>query len=153
MEKKTAASNRKAFHDYEILERVEAGMALAGYEVKSLRKGDANLTDGMVRFWKGEAYLENVHIPPYAQLSTHILDYDARRRRKLLLRRQEIERLETRVREKGLTVVPLEVFFSKRGYAKVILGLAKGRKSYDKREALRRRDMDKDTRRELGARR
>ncbi|MCX5778679.1 MAG: SsrA-binding protein SmpB [Elusimicrobia bacterium] len=153
MEKKTVTTNRRAFHDYAILETFEAGMMLAGYEVKSLRNGDANLTDGMVRFWRDEAFLEGVHIAPYAQQSTHIIDYDPRRRRKLLMHRQQIVRLATRVREKGLTVVPLELYFSPRGIAKVSIGLAKGKKTVDKRESLKKRDIEKETRREMGARR
>ncbi|MGA2090583.1 MAG: SsrA-binding protein SmpB [Endomicrobiales bacterium] len=153
MEKKTVTTNRKAFHDYAILETFEAGMMLAGYEVKSLRAGDANLTDGMVRFWKDEAFLEGVHIAPYAHASTHIQDYDPRQRRKLLMHKQQIIRLSTRVREKGLTVVPLEIYFSPRGIAKVSIGLAKGKKTVDKRESLKKRDIEKETRREMGARR
>lgn len=153
MEKKIVTTNRKAFHDYAIIETFEAGMMLEGYEVKSLRKGDANLTDGMVRFAGDEAFLEGVHIAPYAQLSTHVMDFDARRRRKLLLHRAQINRLAGRVREKGLTVVPLEIYFSPRGLAKVTLGLAKGKRTVDKRETIKRRDIEKETRREMGARR
>jgi SsrA-binding protein len=153
MEKKTVTTNRKAFHDYAILETFEAGMMLAGYEVKSLRHGDANLTDGMVRFWKDEAFLEGVHIAPYAQQSTHVQDYDPRQRRKLLMHKQQINRLATRVREKGLTVVPLEIYFSPRGIAKVSIGLAKGKKTVDKRASLKKRDIEKETRREMGAHR
>lgn len=124
-------------------------MVLAGYEVKSLRKGDANLTDGLARFVGGEVRLENVHIAPYAQQSTHVQDYDPRRPRKLLLHKGEARRLENRVREKGLTVVPLELYFTPRGVAKVMLGLGKGKKAFDKRETIKRRDMKREMEREM----
>jgi SsrA-binding protein len=149
MNNKIVTTNRKAFHDYLILETFEAGMVLAGYEVKSLRKGEVNLTDGFVSFKNGEAFIENVHIAPYSQISTHVQDYDARQRRKILLHKNEIKRLYARVREKGLTVVPLEIFFSPRGLAKVKLGLAKGKRAADKRETLKRKDMEREIRREL----
>jgi len=149
MDNKIVTTNRKAFHDYLILETFEAGMVLAGYEVKSLRKGEVNLTDGFVSFKNGEAFIENVHIAPYSQISTHVQDYDARQRRKILLHKNEIKRLHARVREKGLTVVPLEIFFSPRGLAKVKLGLAKGKRAADKRETLKRKDIDREIRREL----
>lgn len=149
MERKVVANNRKAFHDYAILERYEAGLVLAGYEVKSLRSGQANLTDGFVNFSShGEAFLDNVHIPAYAQQSTHILDFDPRRKRKLLMHSKEIKNLYQKTREKGLAVVPLEIYFSPRGLAKVSLGLAKGKKSFDKRESLKRRDIEREMRRD-----
>jgi SsrA-binding protein len=128
-------------------------MVLAGYEVKSLRKGEANLTDGLVRFDHDEAWLDNVHIPPYAQQSTHVMDYDSRRRRKILMHKNEIARLFSRVREKGFTLVPLEIFFSARGKAKVLLGLGRGKKTQDKRETIKRKDMERDMQRELHSRR
>ena len=149
LEKKIVSTNRKAFHDFEILETVEAGIVLAGYEVKSLRKGDVNLTDGFVGFRNNEAFLENIHIAPYAQLSTHVQDYNSRQRRKLLLHKSEIVRLYHKTREKGLVIVPLEIFFSERGIAKVKLGLAKGKRLADKRETLKRRDIERETRREM----
>jgi SsrA-binding protein len=149
MDKKIVTTNRKAFHDYAILETFEAGLVLHGYEVKSLRKGQANLTDGFVHFSQGEAYLENVHIAPYAQQSTHVQDYDSRQRRKLLLHKQEATRLYTRVREKGLTLVPLELYFTPRGLAKVTIGLAKGKRMVDKRDTLRRKDIEREMRREM----
>ena len=114
MDKKTIATNRKAFHDYAILERLEAGIVLEGYEVKSLRQAKANLTDGFVRFNGGEAFLDNIHIAPYAQQSTHVRDYNPRRPRKLLLHKNEITKYYSKTREKGLTLVPLELYFSKR---------------------------------------
>jgi SsrA-binding protein len=152
MENKTVTTNRKALHDYHILESLEAGLVLAGHEVKALRSGQANLTDGYVGFRNDGAYLENIHIPPYSHLSTHITDYDPRHKRKLLLHKKEIVRLYARVREKGLTVVPLELYFSQRGYAKVKLGLAKGKNTVDKRDALKERDIKRDMRREQSER-
>lgn len=148
MERKVVAQNRKAFHDYTILEKYEAGLVLAGYEVKSLRSGQANLTDGFVNFSKNEAFLDNVHIPAYAQMSTHILDFNSRRKRKILMHKREIESLFAKTREKGLTLVPLEIFFSPRGKAKVTLGLGKGKVAADKRETLKKRDIEREMRRE-----
>ena len=148
MEKKTIANNRKAFHNYAILEKIEAGIMLTGYEVKSLRKSSANLTDGFVNFKKNEAFLENVHIPPYAQQSTHILDFNSRRSRKVLMHRDEIRKLHDKTREKGLTLVPLEIYFSPKGMAKVMLGLGKGKNTVDKRETLKKRDVEREMRRD-----
>ncbi|MBN1621040.1 MAG: SsrA-binding protein SmpB [Endomicrobiales bacterium] len=149
MEKKIVTTNRKAFHNYNILETYEAGIVLEGYEVKSLRSSRASIVDGLVRFNQGEAYLENLHIPPYTQQSTHIIDYNPKRPRKLLLRKSEIKRLYGRVRERGLTLIPLEIYFNKRNMAKVSIGLAKGKRVIDKREVLRRRDIDREMQRDL----
>ena len=147
MERKVVANNRKAFHDFAILEKYEAGLELAGYEVKSLRSGQANLTDGFVSFKGNEAYLDNVHIPAYAQISTHIMDFDPRRKRRILMHKREITSLFAKVREKGLTLVPLEIYFNQRGMAKVSLGLGKGKKSFDKRETIKKRDIEREMRR------
>ncbi len=149
LNKKTVATNRKAFHDFEILETFEAGLVLAGYEVKSVRAGEVNLTDGFVSFSNNEAYLDNIHIAPYAQRSTHVQEYDSRRRRKLLLHKGEIVRLFNRTREKGLALIPLELYFSGAGLAKVTLGLGRGKRAVDKRETLKRRDIEREMRREL----
>ena len=148
MERKVAANNRKAFHDYTILEKYEAGLVLAGYEVKSLRQGQANLTDGFVNFSKDGAYLENVHIPPYAQQSTHILDFNSRRKRKILMHRREIKVLFDKTREKGLTLVPLELYF-KDGKAKIEVAVAIGKKQYDRRESVKDREAARDVARAL----
>ena len=153
MDKKVVATNRKAFHDFEILEKYEAGLVLAGYEVKSIRQGHVNLTDGFVYFNDGEAFLENVNISPYAQQSTHVSEYEPRRKRKILLHKNEILRLFARTREKGLSLVPLEIFFSPKGHAKVVLGLAKGKRTIDKRETLRRRETEREMQKELKGRR
>jgi SsrA-binding protein len=148
MDKKIIATNRKARHDYAILETCEAGIVLAGYEVKALRNNLVNLTDGFVRFSNSEAFLDNIQITAYAQQSTHVVDYNPRRPRKLLLHKKEILRLYSRTREKGLTIVPLELYFSSAGHAKVVIGLAKGKNVVDKREDIRRKDIERELERE-----
>jgi len=135
------ATNRKAFRDYHILETMEAGIVLVGSEVKSLREGRANLRDSFARIKDAEAFLYNVHISPYAKARAD--NYEPRRSRKLLLHRREINKLIGRVGEKGLTLVPLKLYF-KRGKAKVELALAKGKKFYDKREALKARAHERE---------
>lgn len=147
-ERKVVARNRKARHDYEVLDTFEAGLQLLGSEVKSLRAAAAQIKDGFVLIRDGEAWLENVHIAPYqfARDGGH----EPERSRKLLLRRSEIDRLAGTLAEKGLTLVPLSLYFV-RGLAKVELGLVKGRRAYDKRQAIRqreeKREMDRATRR------
>ncbi len=130
--------NRKARHDFEILETFEAGMALMGSEVKSLRGGKANLQDAHIRIKDGEAWLIGAHVALYNQGGTYGHD-DPGRSRKLLLKKAEIERLGGRMAKDGLTIVPLKIYFT-RGYAKLLLGLARGKKKHDKREDLRKRD-------------
>ena len=148
-DKKTVATNRKAYHNYNITETYEAGLSLAGYEVKSLRSGQVNLTDGFVNFRNGEAYLANVYISPYLNQSSHVMDYEPTRQRKLLLHKQQINHLFSKTREKGLTLVPLEIFFSKRGHAKVILGMGKGKRLSDKRETLKKKSMEREIQKEF----
>ena len=138
------ARNRKAFHDYEILEKFEAGLVLAGPEVKSIRGGRVNLKDGYAALQGGELYLHNVHISPYEAANRH--NVDPTRARKVLLHKNQLRRLVGKAAEKGLTIVPLDVHFT-RGYAKVTLGLARGKRQYDKREAIRRRELDRDMQR------
>ncbi|MCL2334452.1 MAG: SsrA-binding protein SmpB [Endomicrobia bacterium] len=152
MEKKVLASNRKAFYNYEILDKIETGIVLSGYEVKSARRSNISLVDSVVRFSNGEAFADNMFIAPYEQISTHVADYDAKRKRKLLMHKSEITRMHTKVKEKGLTVIPLEVYLSKEGRIKVLIGLAKGKKTYDKKESIKRKDIDRDTDREMGRR-
>jgi len=135
------AVNRRAFHDYFIDEKFEAGMALTGSEVKSMRGGRANLRDGFVRIDGSEAWLENVHISPYAQ--ANLLNHDPLRPRKLLLHRKEISTLIGKVRQKGYTLIPLRMYFS-RNHAKVEIGLARGKRQYDKREAIAERDAKRE---------
>ncbi len=145
---RTAATNRRAFFDYEIMERVEAGLVLTGTEIKSLRAGKIDLSDGYARVRDGEMWLHNTYIAPYDPASQ--FNHDPRRLRKLLLHRDEISNLESEVAEKGLTLVALRIYI-KRHVAKVELGLARGRRRYDKRQAIISRDMDREARRAVGA--
>ncbi len=138
---KIITENRKARHDYQIEETYEAGLVLAGTEVKSLRAGRANLKDSFARVDKGEVFLYNAHISPYDQASR--FNHDPRRTRKLLMNKYEIRRLIGRVQEKGLTLVPLRMYF-KNGRAKVELALAKGKKLYDKRDDIAARDAKRE---------
>jgi SsrA-binding protein len=142
--RKVVARNRKARHEYDVLETFEAGLVLKGPEVKSLRDGKASFQDSFARVERGEVWLHSFHISPYEQANR--FNDDPTRPRKLLLHRHEIRRLVGKVDEKGLTLVPLEIFFS-RGFAKVKLALARGRKLHDKREELKRRDQDREARR------
>ena len=141
LEKQILITNKKAFHDYHILEEYEAGIVLSGYEVKSLRLHNVSLVDSLVRFVNGEAYLDNVYIAPYLQISSHVQEYEAKRKRKLLLHRQEIVKINSKAKEKGLTVIPLEIYVSKYGKIKVLIGLAKGKTTYDKKEILKKKDL------------
>ncbi len=131
---KVVASNRKARHDYHIEDTYEAGLVLSGTEVKSLRAGRASLIDGFASIEGGQAYLENVHIPEYTQGTWN--NHSTRRRRKLLLNRVEINKLAGKIKESGYTLVPLSLYF-KDGFAKVEIALARGKKEYDKRQALK----------------
>jgi SsrA-binding protein len=131
---KLVASNRKARHDYHIEETFEAGMVLTGTEVKSLRAGHASLVDGYATVDGGEAWLENVHIPEYTEGTWN--NHSSRRKRKLLLNRYEISKLLQKIRESGYTIVPLKIYF-KDGRAKVEIAVARGKKDYDKRQALK----------------
>ncbi len=147
--RKVIASNRKARHDYFIEDTFEAGIALMGTEVKSLRMGRASLVDGYATFHGDELWLEGVHIPEYVQGTW--TNHTPRRRRKLLLNRVELGRIQAATRESGRTVVPLALYF-KDGRAKVEIGLAKGKKQYDKRHTLRERQDARETARALNAR-
>lgn len=140
-ERKIIATNRRARFEYEVLERFEAGIALVGPEVKSLRAGKANLVDSYAVVRRGEVYLLNLHISPYAQASRE--NPDPRRERKLLLHRREIQRLAAKVAERGFTLVPL-VLYWKGGRAKVELGLVRGKRMHDKRETIRRRETERE---------
>jgi SsrA-binding protein len=140
-EQRVLVSNRKARHDYFILDTLEAGLVLKGTEVKSLRNGNANLQDSHAIVKNGEVWLEGMHISPYERGS--YMNHDPRRTRKLLLSKREIRKLLTRVQEKGLTLIPLAIYF-KGPYAKVELAVAQGKKSYDKREAIKQRDAKRD---------
>lgn len=135
MGEKIIAVNRKAQHDYFILETYEAGLMLTGGEVKSIREGKVNIKDSFGRIEKGEGFLYNMHISPYFYDHS---DYNPLRTRKLLLHREEINRLTGKITQKGLTLIPLRLYF-KKGVAKVEIGLAKGKKLYDKRQALKKK--------------
>lgn len=147
--RKVVASNRKARHDYAILDTIEAGLALLGTEVKSLRAGRASLVDAFAQEKDGELYLHGLHIPEYAHGTW--TNHEPRRTRKLLLNRLEINRLIGKTRESGLTLVPLALYFSD-GWAKVEIGLARGKRSYDKRQDLAKRDADREISRAMGRR-
>ena len=140
-EDRVIASNRKARHDYEILDTYEAGMVLTGTEVKSLREGKASLVDGFGQFYRGELFIENCYIPEY--LNGSWTNHAARRRRKLLLHRQELTKIERKVSEAGLTIVPLSLYF-KSGRVKIEIGVARGKREYDKRQTLREKQDNRE---------
>ncbi len=144
---KRIVENRKARHDYEVLETIEAGIELLGTEVKSLREGRANLRDSYAVVRDGEVWLRGMHIGPYSHSSAR--DLDPRRDRRLLLHRSEIRRLIGKVEEKGLTLVALSLYFNRRGRAKVELAVARGRRTYDKRHAMAERDARREIERAL----
>ncbi len=144
------AENRKAFHDYHILETLEAGVALLGTEVKAIREGRVNLRDSYARVEDGEVYLYNVNISPYSHRG--YADHEPLRRRKLLLHREEIRKLIGKTVERGMTLVPVRMYF-KNGRVKVAVSLAKGKKEYDKRETIKRRETDRETRAAIKERR
>jgi SsrA-binding protein len=147
--RKLIAQNRKARHDYAIEDVYEAGMVLQGTEVKSLRLGRASLVDAYASVREGEIWLEGLHIPEYTQGTW--TNHEPRRRRKLLLHKQEIEKLIGKTKESGLTIVPLSLYF-KDGHAKVEIALARGKKSYDKRQTMATRDANREIAREAGRR-
>jgi SsrA-binding protein len=147
--RKVIASNRKARHDYHIDDVYEAGIVLMGTEVKALRAGRASLADGFATVTNGEVWLERVHIPEYSQGTW--TNHETRRKRKLLLHRDEIEKIDAETRERGLTVVPLSLYF-KDGRVKVEIGVARGKKNYDKRQALRERQDRREADRAMSLR-
>ena len=147
---KVISSNRQARYEYSILESLEAGIALTGTEIKSVRAGKVNLRDAYARIDDGEVWLVGMHISPYEQAGTYF-QHDPMRRRKLLLHRRQIARLQSDVGQKGLTLVPLRLYL-KGGRAKIELGLAKGKKLYDKRDSMAERDSRRDVERALRAR-
>ncbi|HET7558501.1 MAG TPA: SsrA-binding protein SmpB [Limnochordia bacterium] len=150
MGRQVVATNRKAFHDYHIEDRVEAGIALVGTEVKPVRAGQVNLRDGFARIERGQVLLYNVHISPYEQGNRW--NHEPTRTRRLLLNRKEIGRLSGRVQQSGFTLVPLSIYFNERGYAKVELGVAKGKQLWDKRQSIAKRDVEREVRRAVKAR-
>jgi SsrA-binding protein len=148
-QKESVARNPKATYDYHILETWEAGLVLTGTEVKSLRTGKASIKEGFARVSNREVFLENVNITPYAQGNRY--NHDPVRSRKLLLHRREIDRLIGAVEQKGLTLVPLELYF-RNGVAKLTLALGRGKKAHDRRDDIKKRDAERDTARELAHR-
>ena len=144
---KVVATNRKAVHDYFIEERYEAGIMLQGTEVKSLREGRVNLQDSYASVRGSEIFLHQCHISPYSH--GNIMNHDPTRVRKLLLHKTEIHKLLGKTQQKGLTLIPLRIYFSKRGYAKVELGLAKGKKLYDRRESIKTREAGREVERAI----
>ena len=140
------AVNRRAYHDYFVDEKYECGVVLTGTEVKSIRGGKCNLRDGFVRIDRSEAWLENVHISPYAQ--GNLMNHEPVRPRKLLLHRKQISSLIGKVRQKGYTLVPLRMYFT-RNHAKVEVGLCRGKRQYDKREAIAERDAKREIERAM----
>ena len=141
------ATNRKAFHDYHIDERFEAGIALQGTEVKAMREGRVNLRDSFARVDHNEVILHHCHISPYSH--GNIMNHDPIRVRKLLLHKKEINKLLGKTQQKGLTLIPLRIYFSERGQAKVELGLAKGKKQHDRRESIRAREAGREVERAI----
>lgn len=145
------ADNRKARHDYDIEETFEAGIVLTGSEIKSVRASRVNLRGSFARVYNDEVYLYDAHISPYEQSGTHF-NHEPTRPRKLLLHRREIKRIDGLIRQKGLTLVPLKIYFKGRR-AKVELGIARGKKSYDKREDIAKRETQRDIERVMKSRR
>jgi SsrA-binding protein len=143
-EKKPALEivNRKASHEYQFIDTYEAGIVLQGTEIKSIRKGQANLRDAYCVFKKGELYVRSLFIAEYVHGNQ--FNHDTRRPRKLLLRRNELKKLEKRVKERGFTIVPYKLYLTERGFAKVEIALAQGKKSYDKRESIKQKDLKRD---------
>ncbi len=146
----TIAENRKAYHDFHLLETFEAGVVLLGTEVKAIREGRVNLRDSFARVEDGEVFLYNVNISPYSHRG--YANHEALRRRKLLLHRDEIRKLIGKTVEKGMTLVPVRFYF-KNGKVKVAVSLAKGKKEYDKRETIKRREAERETRAAIKSRR
>lgn len=145
-DKNVMAQNKKARHDYSILNTYEAGLVLTGTEIKSIRAKRVNLTDGFAQIRNGEAWLMNIHISEYTQGNR--FNHDPLRNRKLLLHKKEIAKLQGETQDKGITIVPLRIYI-KNGVAKVLLGVAKGKHEYDKRETLKRRDQNRQIERVL----
>ena len=146
MNRKVISTNRKAFHDFLIYENYVAGLVLVGTEIKSIRKGAVNLKDSFAKIEKGEIFLYNCHISKYEQGNRY--NHEPERVRKLLLNKKEILKMEGKIKKEGYTIVPLELFLS-RGYAKLEIGLAKGKKLYDKREDLTKKTQNRDIQRKL----
>lgn len=144
---KIIATNRKAYHNYEIFDRYEAGISLLGSEVKSIREGSISLKESYAEVKGNEIFLLNCHISPYE--AANRFNHEPRRERKLLLHRQEIKRLIGKIREKGFTLIPVKVLINKKGKVKIEIALAKGKRAYQKKEAIKERDLDRELRAEI----
>ncbi|RDU73417.1 SsrA-binding protein SmpB [Helicobacter aurati] len=145
-----AIRNKKAYYDYFILEQLEAGIVLQGSEVKSLRNGRVNLRESFVRIVNGEAFVFGMHIS-FSKNTNPYFKPDEKRIRKLLLHRKQIDKLSGQVSQKGLSIVPLQIYFNKKGKAKIIIALTKGKKEYDKREIIKRKELEKEARANMKA--
>jgi SsrA-binding protein len=143
----TSINNRTAYHEYFIDEKYDAGMVLTGTEVKSLRNGRASFNDSYCYFHKGELWIKNLHIAEYSHGTAN--NHDPVRDRKLLLQKRELRKLEAKLKEKGYTLVPLRIFFTEKGLAKLEIGLGKGKKLHDKRETIKNRDVEREMKRFL----
>ena len=150
MQQNIEIKNKKAGFQYQITDKYTAGIGLTGTEVKSVREGKATINEAYCFFRKGELYIKNMHITEY-QKGTHY-NHEPTRTRKLLLKKRELKKLEAKVKEKGLTIIPILLFFSDTGYVKIEVGLAKGKKSFDKRESIKRKDIKRETERILKGR-
>lgn len=148
---KVIATNKKAFHNYHLAQTWECGMALTGGEVKSIRNGEVNFADSFARVDEGEVYLYNLHINPYIQAS--YLNQEPDRKRKLLLHKKEIQKLSSLINEKSMVLVPTKLYFNKKGFVKVEIAVGKGKKLYDKREDIKKRDIDRDLKRAVNTKR
>jgi SsrA-binding protein len=147
MDNQVVATNRKAFHEFHILDTYEAGIELLGSEVKSLREGNANIKEAYVVIRKGQAWVIGVHINPYSHTGSE--GHAPVRNRRLLLHKREIAKVQASLDQKGLTAVPLKIYFNSKGRAKLEIGLAKGKKTFDKKDAIKERDIKRDAQREL----
>lgn len=147
MSERVVCTNKKAYHNYQIEDTLEAGISLKGTEVKALREGKANITDSYAKIVGREIFLVNAHISPYS--CGNIYNHDPLRTRKLLLHRKQIDRLIGKINERGYTLIPLKIYFNRRGFAKVELALAKGKKLYDRREEIKKRDEERELRKAL----
>ena len=147
MGKSIVSTNRKAYHEFQIIEILEAGLELLGSEVKSLREGKASLKESYIKIRKGQAWMVGVHISAYSH--TGFSGHEPLRDRRLLLHKNEIYKINQKLSEKGLTALPLKLYFNKQGWLKVEIGLAKGKKLYDKRDTKKRRDIERDIQREM----
>lgn len=145
-EKEISIQNRKASFEYEFIEKYEAGIVLTGSEIKSIREGKANINDAYCHFKNGELYIKNMHISPYGSgFGTH----EPTRERKLLLHKSELKKLHRAVKEEGKTIVPIKLYINKKGWAKLLIALAKGKKLYDKRESIKKRDIEREIKRKI----